>query len=316
MSDALTVGLQKRVQDTAGYLRRLGTRIYNSRESYYLLAPYAILFTTFTIIPVLMSMGLSFTYYNILEPPKWVGWLNYVNLLLNDEIFIIAVQNTLLFALFSGLVGYLMALLFAWMINELPAKIRSVFVLIFYAPTVTFATFTIFQIIFSGDAQGIFNAKLIEFGIIQQPINWLYDPNYMKYVVIAVLLWMSLGINFLAFIAGLQGVDRSLYEAGYIDGIKNRWQELWYITLPSMKPQLMFGAVMSITTSFTMMFQIVMLVGDPSTDYAAHTIVAHLQDYGYRRFDMGYASAIATLLFLMMVFLNKGVQRLLKKVGT
>jgi multiple sugar transport system permease protein len=281
-----------------------------------LLAPFALIFTLFTIIPVLISIGLSFTYYNILEAPHWVGWLNYINLILNDEVFILAIQNTLLFALIIGPIGYLLALLLAWMINELKPKLRAVFVLIFYAPTLTFATFQIFQFFFNGDSYGWLNSFLLDLGLIQEKINYLYNADYIKPIVIIVMLWMSLGYGFLAFIAGLQGVDKSLYEAGYIDGIKNRWQELWFITLPAMKPQLMFGAVMSITSSFTMLYQIISLVGFPSTDYAARTIMSHLQDYGYVRFDMGYASAIATLLFFLMVFFNKAIQRLLRKVGT
>lgn len=289
---------------------------YKSRESYLLLLPFGLVFLVFTIIPVVMSIGLSFTYFNILEPPQWVGWLNYVNLLLNDEVFVLAVQNTFLFALVTGPVGYLLALLLAWMINELPPKVRSVFILIFYAPTLSFAMYQVFQVFFIGDSYGWLNAFLLDFGIIQESINWLYDPRYMKPVVIIVILWMSLGYGFLAFIAGLQGINKSLYEAAWIDGVKNRWQELWYITLPSMKPQLMFGAVMSITSAFTMLYQVMFLVGFPSTDYAARTILTHLQDYGYVRFDMGYASAIATILFLIMIGINRGVQNMLKKVGT
>jgi multiple sugar transport system permease protein len=302
--------------DIKSRFSRLGREIYKSRKSYFLLAPFAIVFFAFTILPVLISIYLSFTYYNILEPPKFVGFLNYINLLLNDEVFITAVQNTFLFAAITGPVGYLLALLLAWMINELPRGIRSVLTLVFYAPTLSFAVYQIFQFFFSGDAYGWLNGMLLDLGAIQEPINWLYDPRYMRQVVIVVVLWMSLGYGFLAFIAGLQGVDRTLYEAGYIDGIKNRWQELWYITLPSMKPQLLFGAVMSITGSFTLLNQIIYLVGFPSTDYAARTIVAHLQDYGYVRFAMGYASAIATILFFIMIIINRSVQRLLKTVGT
>nr|PZN10319.1 MAG: ABC transporter permease [Caldicoprobacter oshimai] len=289
--------------------------VKRNKVSYMFLAPYALIFTVFTVIPVLVSMGLSFTYFNILEPPKWIGFQNYINLLLDDEVFLIALKNTFLFAAITGPIGYFAALFFAWMINELPPKIRAIMVVIFYAPTISGQAYIIWNTLFSGDAYGYINSMLIRFGIIYEPIQWLTDPSYMRTAAIIVVLWMSLGTGFLSFIAGLQSIDNTLYESGYVDGIQNRWQELWYITLPSMKPQLLFGAVMSITSSFAIHEILVPLVGFPSTDYAAHTVVSHLVDYGNIRFEMGTASAIATLLFIAMVGTNWIVQRLLRKVG-
>lgn len=291
------------------------SEIKKNKVSYIFLAPYAVIFIVFTVIPVLSSIGLSFTYYNILEPPKWVGFRNYINLLLDDEVFLIAIKNTFIFAAIIGPVGYFAALFFAWMINELPPKIRAIMVVVFYAPTISGQAYIVWNTLFSGDAYGYINGMLIRLGITYEPIQWLTDPTYMKTAVIVVLLWMSLGTSFLAFVAGLQNIDNTLYEAGYVDGVQNRWQELWYITLPSMKPQLLFGAVMSITSSFAIHEVLVPLVGFPSTDYAAHTVVSHLVDYGNIRFEMGYASAIATLLFIAMVGTNQIVQILLRKVG-
>lgn len=296
-------------------IKNLLNEIHKNRVSYYFIAPFGIIFFVFTVLPVLTSIWYSFTYYNILEPPKWVGWQNYINLFLADEIFLIAVKNTFLFAAITGPISYFAALLFGWFINELPPKIRAVFVVIFYAPAISGQAATIWRVIFSGDFYGYANGILIKLGIIKEPIQWLTNPQYMMTVVIIAVLWMSLGTGFLAFVAGFQTISNELYEAGYIDGIKNRWQELWYITLPSMKPQLLFGAVMSITSSFAVHEAIVPLVGFPSTDYAAHTVVSHLVDYGTVRFEMGYACAIATILFITMVGCNQLVQRLLRKVG-
>jgi multiple sugar transport system permease protein len=138
----------------------------------------------------------------------------------------------------------------------------------------------------------------------------------MMAVVIVVTLWMSLGAGFLAFIAGLTTIDETQYEAGIMDGITNRWQELWYITLPNMKGMLLFGAVMAITQSFGIADVTTALCGFPSTDYAVHTVVNHLVDYGSLRFEMGYASAIATLLFLTMILCNTLVRKMLNRVGT
>lgn len=287
-----------------------------SKMCYAFLAPYAILFTLFYILPVVTSIFLSFTYYNILEAPRFLGVTNYVNLILQDDVFLIGVKNTFMIALITGPIGYLMSFLFAWLINELPRWVRTIAVIIFYAPSIAGNVFVIFSIFFRGDAYGYVNAFLMNLGIIDAPVLWLINPAYMLPICMVVILWMSLGTGFLSFVAGLQGVDRSQYEAGYMDGVKNRWQELWYITLPNMKPMLMFGAVMSITQSFGVADVTMALCGYPSTDYAARTVVTHLYDYGYSRFEMGYASAIATLLFLIMILCNKAIQGMLKRLGT
>ena len=283
---------------------------------YLFLAPYAILFFAFFILPILSSIYYSFTYYNILEPPKFIGFKNYINLILQDQVFLTAVKNTFLIAVITGPLGYILSFLFAWFINELPRWIRTIAVVVFYAPSIASNAFVIFSIIFRGDAYGYLNSFLLQFGIINAPLLWLSDPKYIMPVIIVVILWMSMGTGFLSFVAGLQSVDRSLYEAGYVDGVRNRWQELYYITLPSMKPMLLFGAVMSITQAFNVCDVPRALAGYPSTDYAARTIVTHLFDYGFSRFEMGYASAIATVLFLVMILCNKVIQSALRKVGT
>ena len=277
-----------------------------SKMCYAFLAPYAILFTLFYVVPVVISIFYSFTYYNILETPRFIGLANYISLILEDDIFLIGIKNTFLIAIITGPLGYIMSFLFAWLINELPRWVRSI----------AGNCYVIFSVFFRGDAYGYVNAFLMNLGIIDAPVLWFINPDYMLPICMLVILWMSLGTGFLSFVAGLQGVDRSQFEAGYMDGIKNRWQELWYITLPNMKPMLMFGAVMSITQAFGVCDVTMALCGYPSTDYAARTIVTHLFDYGFTRFEMGYACAIATILFLMMILCNKAIQSLLKRVGT
>lgn len=283
---------------------------------YAFIAPYAVLFFTFVILPMLTSIWYSFTYYNILEPARFVGLSNYINLILQDEIFLTAVKNTFVIAVITGPLGYMLSFVFAWFINELPRWLRTIAVVVFYAPSIAGNAYQIFGIIFRGDAYGYLNAFLTDWGFIDAPILWLTNPDYILPVCIIVILWMSMGTGFLSFVAGLQGIDKSLYEAGYVDGIRNRWQELYFITLPSMKPMLMFGAVMAITQAFGVCDVTMALAGFPSTDYAARTVVTHLFDYGYSRFEMGYASAIATLLFLVMILCNKLIQSALRKVGT
>lgn len=283
--------------------------------SYTYLAPFIVIFTLFTLLPVLVSVFFSFTYYNVLEPPKWVFLQNYLKLFLNDDIFLISFKNTLIIALITGPVGYAMSLVFAWLINELNDTLRAIFVLIFYAPSISGGVYTIWGIIFSGDSFGYANSLLLYLGVIKEPIQWLTDKQYMLWLVIIVMIWMSLGAGFLSFVAGLRTIDRSYFEVGYIEGIRNRWQELWYITLPCLRPQMMFGAVMSITSAFTCGAITTALCGNPSTDYGAHTILNHLTDYGTTRFDMGYACAIATVLFFIMIFVNEVVQRAITKIG-
>jgi len=263
----------------------------------------------------LISIAISFTYFNMLEFPRWVGWDNYARLFLEDDVFLISLKNTVLFAAITGPVSYVACFVFAWLINEFPPKLRAFMTLIFFAPSISGNIFFIWLIIFSGDAYGYANGFLMKIGLIYEPIQWLQDPTYVLAIVMLVQLWLSLGTSFLAFIAGLQTIDRTLYEAGAIDGIRNRWQELWFITLPSMKPQLLFGAVIQITTSFAVADVSMALAGFPSVQYAAHTIVTHLIDYGTIRFEMGYASSIATILFIIMMVTNLVTQKLLRKVG-
>lgn len=288
-----------------------------SKMCYAFLAPYAILFTAFYILPVVTSIFFSFTYYNIMETPRFIGLQNYISLILQDDVFLTGVKNTFMIAVITGPLGYIASFLFAWLINELPRWVRAIAVIIFYVPSIVGnLLLVIISNIFRGDAYGYANAFLMNLGIINTPILWLTDPTYMLPICMVVILWMSLGTGFLSFVAGLQGVDRSQYEAGCMDGVKNRWQELWYITLPNMKPMLMFGAVMAITSAFNVCDVTKTLCGYPSTDYAARTVVTHLFDYGYSRFEMGYASAIATMLFLVMILCKKAIMSMLRRVGT
>ncbi|MBQ9796484.1 MAG: sugar ABC transporter permease [Clostridia bacterium] len=284
--------------------------------AYLMILPYVLIFALFTIFPVILSFIISFTDFNMLQWPNFVWLTNYVNLFFADDIFLIACKNTLIFAAIVGPASYLMSFLVAWFINELPPRIRAVVTLIFYAPSISGQVYMIWGTLFSGDSYGWVNATLIETGMITEPIQWFKDADYIMPLCIVVALWTSLGHSFLSFIAGLQGVDRSLYEAGAVDGVKNRWQELWYITLPSMKPQLMFGAVMAITNSFGFGGVVTALCGFPSVDYAAHTITHHLDDYGGARYEIGYSSTIAVILFTIMIVANTIVKKALSKVGT
>ncbi len=295
--------------------RSLWSEIYRQRQNYMLMLPFFLCFFAFTVLPVALSMFISLTDFNMLQMPRFVGMKNYMRLFLDDDIFITALKNTVVFSCITGVASYVMCFVFAWIINELPRLTRTLLTLILYVPSMCGNVYFIWSFIFSSDRNGLMNSALMRIGATSAPIAWLRTEGYVLPILIIVQLWLSLGTGFLAFIAGLQTVDRSLYEAGAVDGVKNRWQELWHITLPSMIPQLMFGAVMTITSSLAAADVSTALAGTPSVNYAGSTIVTHLIDYGSTRFEMGYASAIATLLFVVMVVVNKLVQRALRGVG-
>ncbi len=298
---------------TTSAKRPLLREIWKNRTLYLMMAPFLIVFTVLIILPILSSIVLSFTNFNMLQTPSFVKLENYIRMFLDDDVFLIAVRNTLIFAVLTGPVSYFMCFFLAWMINDLPPKFRWVLTLLFYSPALASNIFYIWTYIFSGDMYGLINSVLIRLGLIMEPVQWLTDSRTIMPVIIIVQLWMSLGTGFLAFIAGLQSVDVSMYEAGAIDGIRNRWQQLWYITLPVMKPMLMFGAVMQISTSFSVSTVPMTLAGFPSTDNAAATVVSHMIDHGILRYEMGYASAIAVVLFIVMIIFKAAISKLLEQ---
>lgn len=282
---------------------------------YVMIAPFALIFIVFTLLPVLVAIFLSFTSFNMVEMPDFIGLENYVKLIVYDPIFLTAIKNTLFFAIVTGPVSYMMCFLFAWMVNDLPRYPRAVMTLVFYAPSISGNAYLVWKLLLSSDSYGWVNAWLLKMGVIREAITWLVTKEYIMPILIIVQLWLSLGVSFLTFIAGFQSLDKSLLEAGSVEGVKNRWQELWYIILPSMKPQLMFGAVMQITSSLSVSQLSIDLVGFPSVSYAGHTILTHLHDFGNVRYELGYACTIAVILFFIMLFCNIIVQKLLRKLG-
>jgi multiple sugar transport system permease protein len=277
---------------------------------YLFMLPFGVLFLIFVVAPVLTAVYLSFTYFNVLEPPRWIGLSNYRLLFVEDDIFLIAVKNTLLFSAITGPLGYAISFTLAWFINRL--RVRQAYTLAFYTPSITssIAMSVIWLYVFANDRYGLLNYLLVEIGLINEPVAWLYEQSTILPVIIVISLWMSMGTSFLVFLAGLQDVPRELYEAGMVDGVRNALQEVFYITLPVMRPQLLFGAVMAIVNSFAVFQVAAQVAGLPSPLYAGHTIVAHLYDYGFIRFEMGYASAIAVVLFVLTYVLGRWAMQL------
>lgn len=278
-------------------------------------APFIILFTVFTVIPVLMAVGLSFTKYDILNPPVFVGINNYLQLFLEDDVFLIALKNTVFYAVIFAPISMIANMGVAWIINDYPPFVRTVLTCVFYAPSLTGGMAAIWSLLFSGDAYGIVNRFLMNLGLITSPQQWLSDPTYMFTVLMIVSVWQSLGTGFLAFVAAFRGLDISMYEAASIDGIRNRFQELWYITLPALEPQFAFTAVTSITAAFGVGTMSTQLFGNPSTNYAAHTLVLHMQDYANTRMEMGVACVLAVILFVLTVGANNLFRKFIRRVG-
>ncbi len=288
---------------------------WNNRSAYVLMAPFVIIFFTFTVFPVLMTIALSFTRYNILQKPVFIHWNNYRELFVNDEVFAIALRNTIVFALITGPLGYFLSFFAAWLINEFKPVIRGILTFIFYVPTISGTVYTIWGIIFSSDMYGYANSFLMRLGIINNPIEWFSTDSYILPLIIIVQLWMSMGSGFLVMRAGTASIDPQYYEAAAIDGIKNRFQEVIYVTIPMMAPHLITAAVLQITGMFANIGASTALAGFPSTNYAGHLIMTHLMDYSAYRIERGYASAISVVLFVLMISINKLAVRLLRKVG-
>ena len=280
-----------------------------------LAAPFLIFFFTFAVLPILSSIVLSFTSFDMISSPSFSGIENYMRMFIQDEVFTIVLKNTIALAVIVGPLGFLMAFLLAWLVNEFSTGVRTILSFMFYAPTLVGNAYLIWKVAFSGDSFGYINSMLLSIGITTEPIVWLKTPEYLFPIVIIVQLWQSMGVSFLSNISGLQNVNRDLYEAGAIDGIKNRWQELRYITLPSMSHMLLFSAVMQIQSSFSISAVAVELAGYPSVQHTVDTIVTHMSDMATVRYELGYASAIAVVLFLMMAVTRFLIGKLLKIIS-
>ncbi len=277
--------------------------------------PFLLLFFIFTILPILSSIVLSLFDYDMVSTPIFMGFDNYLRLFTNDSVFLKVLGNTLKFSVVTGPLSFCLAFILAWMINEFHPMVRSILAFLFYAPALVGNAYFIWQVLFSGDSLGYINNFLISFGIITEPIQWFKDVNYNMLIIMIIQLWMSMGVSFLSNLAGLQNVNTELYEAGAIDGIKGRWHELWYITLPSMKNILLFSAVMQIQSVFSIGPIVTQLAGYPSVNNSVDTIVSLISDVGTTRYEMGYASTLSVVLFAMILFFRYIVGYLLKLIG-
>lgn len=283
--------------------------------NYLMLSPFLITFFLFLVLPVLSSIILGFTNFDMINTPKFIGLENYVRMFLDDDTFPIVLKNTLIFAVICGPAGFLLSFVLAWFLNEFTPMVRTILSFLFYAPSLVGGATMIWSVAFSSDSYGYINSALLSLGLITSPITWLKTEAYIKPIVILVQLWSSMGVSFLTNISGLQNINQELYEAGAIDGVRNRWQELWYITLPTMKHMLLFSAVMAIQSAFSIGAVSQALAGYPSVGYAADTLTLFMSDVGSTRFELGYASAISVVLFLMMSISRLLIGKVLNRTG-
>ncbi len=294
--------------------KRLTNRQKETRNAYLFLLPYILLFSVFIIIPIIIAVGLSFTLFDSVNTPKFNFLDNYLYLFTRDSVFMqYVLPNTIKFALIVGPGGYIISFFLAWCLAQIPHRSRTIMAIVLYTPSMTMgvAMAVLWRVIFSGNENGYLNNALISLGLITEPIQWLTDPKYILPIMIIVALWGSLGVGFLGMLSGVLNINPELYEAAYIDGMKNRFQEIFYITIPMMKPQMLFGAVMAIVNTFNSGAIGVQLTGsNPTPQYAGQLIVNHIDYYGFTKYEMGYAAAVSVVLLLIVILFSKVAYKL------
>ena len=265
--------------------------------AYLFIAVPVIWIMVFMLIPMLISFSWSFTDYNGLQPPHFIGLKNYLDLF-KDEIFLHALKNTSIFVLLGMGIGPSLGLLAASLLNQ--TKIMQAFFrTTFFMPVMTslVVVSTIWITLYNHN--GIFNTILSSIGL--QPVNWLSDPHWALISIVIASVWQGFGFETVVFLAALQNIPQELYEAARIDGA-GPWTLLLHITLPSLRPVILFVYIYGIIGSYQVYDQIfVMTQGGPvnSTISLVYYLVKKFQNL-----DLGYASSIAYILFVILVIFS------------
>lgn len=283
------------------------SELIKQRYSYLFIAPAVLLFFIFVLIPVITSFFLSFTKYNILTPPQWVGLDNYRQIFFHDERFWKALRNTAFYVLGVVPAGISISLLLAVAIDQ-KIRFKNFYKAIFFMPVVTsvIAVSVIWKWLFAGEKYGLINHWLINLGI--NPVDWLMNPAWTLPAIMIMSIWAGLGYNMIILLAGLQTIPNSFYEAAEIDGA-NTWYKFWHITLPLLRPTLLFVVIMSMINSFQLFEQVYIMASGTGEGVggvldSALSLVAYLYEKGFQRFEMGYASAIAYILFAIILIVT------------
>ena len=279
-----------------------------------LLSPFLALFITLIILPIICAISLSFTDYNGMETPDFVLLDNYLRIFSRDAVFMQKIlPNTIVYAVLVGPGGFVLAFFMAWLLSQLDKVPRTILAVVLYLPSMTagVTVSTVWAVIFNGDRTGYLNSLLLRLNLIQSPITWLQNEETLMPIMIIVALWSSMGIGFLSILSGILNVNKELYEAARLDGVKNRIQEAIYVTIPSIRPQLLFGAVMAVVNAFNSAGLGVALSGsNPTPGYAGSVIVNHIDDFGFIRYEMGYAAALSVVLLLIITLASKVAYKL------
>lgn len=272
--------------------------------AYLFIAPFLICFFVFIVLPCLMAALLAFTSYDAIQFPKFIGFDNFIYMLTRDQVLMkYVIPNTFIFAVIVGPGGYIAQFMLAWLINKIPKSMKIIYIMAIYTPSIAGGVLisVVWTVFFNPDKLGYLNNFLINIGFITNPIAWTQEKGYLLVIMIIVTLWGSMGVGFLSLFSGMQNVDQQLYEAGEIDGISHDLQKLFYITIPSMKPQMLFSAIMAITGALNAGDIGVQLSGsNPTPDYAGQLIQNHINDFGFARMQLGYATSLSLMVLIVI----------------
>ncbi|MGG7619044.1 carbohydrate ABC transporter permease [Bacillus coreaensis] len=300
-----------KVRNTTEHLRQ--SEHYKTKDivtAYGFLTPALILAILFIVLPIILAFTYGFTDYYLLKPndKEFIGLENFKRMI-TDEVLIQSFKNTIKFVVFVVPLQLSMALGLALIVNK---KIRGVgfFRTAYFSPAVlSLVVISILWTVMLNPTSGLINELLANVGISKQP--FLSSASQAMYTIIAISAWSGCGYQMMIFLAGLKNIDGSLYEAADIDGA-NAFQKFLFITIPSLKPILMFLVITTTIQAFKLIVQpMVMTGGGP--DYSTITILQYIYEYGFRHRNVGYASAITLVFTIFLVVISIIIKKLFRE---
>ena len=280
--------------------RRRGPRAGEWKWALFFLAPTLVGLTLLSAGPILASLGISLTDWDLLTPPTFVGIDNFTSLL-NDPRFLVSLRNTAFYTLLSVPIGMALALALALALNQ-PLRGIALIRTAYFLPVVTSATAVglVWAWIYS-PASGLLNQAIGVFGV--PPQRWISDPFWAMPSIIAMSIWQGLGINVIVFLAGLQAIPQEYYDAASVDGAA-RWSRFRHVTLPLLTPSIFFTGILSLIGSFQVVDQVYILARPGKPTEATITLVYFIYESGFKFFRMGEAAAASWILFLIVAVLS------------
>jgi multiple sugar transport system permease protein len=298
----MTTGVQT-VNSAKGTNSRSRRRLHENLIGYLFFSPWLLGLLLFNVIPIILAVYYSFTAYTVLQPPQWIGLGNYEEMFMVDELFWKALYNTTYYAVFSVPISLFFAIFLAVLLNfKVPGQsfFRATFFLPSIVPAVAASVVWAWML---HPEYGLINDLLGRLGLPGPP--WLTSEVWSKPAFILMSLW-GIGPTTIIFLAGLQDIPQHLYEAAEIDGA-NSWQRLWNVTLPLLTPTIFFNLVIGLIGAFQVFTQaFIISAGGPL--WSTLFYVLYLYNQGFEYFNMGYASAMAIVLFVIILILTAIVQ--------